>query len=170
MIEREIQIYLEQHYKQWLSYARFHCRHIQFIDEPADLLHEVLICLLTTNKVLIPKLYCHKEENGERALHKYVLKMIKLNVYSPSSPYQRKLKAERLELTSLQKVKQDTNYLAARYDELKQRMQRLHLTEDEQRLMLWRLGGESLQSFPTKMPRHKVYRQFARVFNKLAVK
>ncbi|MFV0522524.1 MAG: hypothetical protein ACK5MI_08900 [Mangrovibacterium sp.] len=164
-----IKDYLEQQYPHWLSYAAFHCRRISFIDEPADLLHEVMVNLLTTNKVLIPKLYQH-EENGVRALHKYVLKMIKLNVYSPNSPYRRKLDAERLDLSSFHKIKRDTNYLAARYDDLKLRMSKHKLSEEEQQLLLWRLGGESLQSWPGNAPRHLVYRRFQKLFLKVSSK
>ncbi|MFV0554814.1 MAG: hypothetical protein ACK5LR_08935 [Mangrovibacterium sp.] len=168
MLKKEILNYFEAQYPNWLRYAAKHCQQVCMIDEPADLLHEVLEQLLTTNRVLVEKLYDHQEE-GERGLHKYVLKMIALSLHSPQSPYQRKIKAQRLELTENKKVKMDdVNYLAGHYDELKERMRQAQFSEEDRQLLLWRLGGESLQSYPSDEPRTRIYRRFQKLLDKVS--
>ncbi|MFV0365195.1 MAG: hypothetical protein ACK5JS_01665 [Mangrovibacterium sp.] len=122
MRKLEIIFYLEERYPHWLAYTAFHCKRVDFADVACDLLHDMLEKLLTVNRVLLEKYYYAIDDDGVRVLHKYVLKMIKLNLYSPTSPYQRGIKAQRLELLTETKLKAQTDYLAARYDDLKLRM------------------------------------------------
>lgn len=165
-----IKDYIKAQYFVWLKCAKWHCKRAKMGDEASDLLHEVLEKLITTNKVLLERLFNAQDEMG-RELDRYVVKMIKLNVYSPSSPY---LRARRLGLKErdvgvrLFRIKEKQNdYLSAHYEAIRQLMIDKKFDEESQRLVLWRLGGETLDSYPSDEPRHCVYRRFRCLYEQL---
>ncbi len=91
MEEKEINEYISKRYERWLDYAAYHCGLAGIPDEANDVLNEVLCSLLTKNtRYLLSML--HSKKNGYTELDFFVLRMIKLNATSPTSPYQNKYK------------------------------------------------------------------------------
>lgn len=91
MSEPEINNYIAKRYARWLDYAIYHCGLVGIPDEANDVLNEVLCSLLAKNKKYLLGML-HSKKNGYTELDFFVLKMIKLNVTSPTSPYQSKYK------------------------------------------------------------------------------
>ena len=83
--------YIAKRYDRWLDYASYHCGLVGISDEAHDVLNEVLCSLLQKSDRLLEKLLSTKK-NGYTELDFFVLRMIKLNVTSPTSPYQSKYK------------------------------------------------------------------------------
>ena len=83
--------YIAKRYDKWLHYASYHCGLVGISDEAHDVLNEVLCSLLQKSDRLLEKLLSTKK-NGYTELDFFVLRMIKLNVTSPTSPYQSKYK------------------------------------------------------------------------------
>lgn len=87
----EINEYITKRYDRWLDYAEYHCSHAGIPDEANDVLNEVLCSLLTKDPTFIIRLL-HSKKNGYTELDFFVLRMIKLNACSPTSPYQSRYK------------------------------------------------------------------------------
>lgn len=87
----EINQYIEKRYARWLDYASYHCSLANMLDEANDVLNEVIVNLLEKDEKKVLKMY-NIVKNGYRELDFFVLRMIKLNIYSPTSPYQNKYK------------------------------------------------------------------------------
>lgn len=87
----EINTYIELRYPRWLDYACYHCVHAKMNNEATDVLNEVIISLLEKDEIKVLKML-NSHKGKYRELDFFVLRMIKLNVYSPTSPYQSKYK------------------------------------------------------------------------------
>lgn len=83
--------YINKRYDRWLDYAKYHCEKAGIPDEAGDVLNEVLCMLLDKDKAYLDNLY--NSIKGEyREIDYYILRMIRLNIQSPTSPYQWKYK------------------------------------------------------------------------------
>ena len=87
----EINQYIEKRYKRWLDYSSFHCSRAGIADESADVLNEVVVALLEKDEDKLIKMY-NVVKKGYREIDFFVLRMIKLNIYSATSPYQSRYK------------------------------------------------------------------------------
>lgn len=92
MADTEINNYIAKRYDRWLDYAKYYCNLVGIPDEANDVLNEVLCSLLAKNRTYLLGML-HSRKNGHTELDFFVLKMIKLNVTSPTSPYQNKYKS-----------------------------------------------------------------------------
>lgn len=87
MASKKVNDYIGKRYDRWLDYAKYHCEQAAMHDEYADVLNEVLYMLLQKNDAYLDQLY-DAEKGTNRELDYYVLKMIRLNIQSLTSPYQ----------------------------------------------------------------------------------
>lgn len=92
MLSKEIEKYIGKRYERWLDYARYHCGLCGIVDESEDVLNEVVLSLLKKSETKLEVLFASKKGQYTE-LDFYVLRMIKLNASSPTSPYQSKYKA-----------------------------------------------------------------------------
>lgn len=83
--------YITKRYERWLDYSKYHCSLAGMPDEASDVLNEVLCSLLQKDDKLLCNLLCTKK-NGYAELDFFVLRMIKLNATSDTSPYRNKYK------------------------------------------------------------------------------
>ncbi len=91
MASAAVNNYITKRYDRWLDYSKYHCGLVGIRDEAVDVLNEVLCALLQKNEELLDRLLS-MNKNGYTELDFFVLKMIKLNATSPTSPYQNKYK------------------------------------------------------------------------------
>ena len=84
-----VEKYIGRRYERWLDYAVYHCGLAGIPDEANDVLNEVLCSLLQKDDAKLQQLLSAKK-NGCTELDFFVLKMIKLNVTSDTSPYRSK--------------------------------------------------------------------------------
>lgn len=92
----DVKRYANERYPRWLDHAQYHCIQQGIPDEANDVLNEVLASIFAKDEDYVIKLYSKpgKGKKGEvyTELDFYVLRMIRLNSYSPTSPYQSKYK------------------------------------------------------------------------------
>lgn len=92
MANPQINNYINHRYNRWLDYAAYHCMLANLPDESGDVLNEVLYMLLKKEEASLDNLL--KTKKGKYTeLDFYVLKMIKLNITSETSPYRHKYKS-----------------------------------------------------------------------------
>lgn len=91
MATTAINEYVTKRYERWLDYAKYHCSIAGIKDESIDVLNEVLCSLLSKDENKLTKLLQSKK-NGYTELDFFVLRMIKLNASSMTSPYRSKYK------------------------------------------------------------------------------
>lgn len=90
-MDAELKDYISKRYNRWFDYASFHCAQAGIVDQSNDVLNEVMISLLEKDSRKLERLY-NTKKGQYRELDFFILRMIKLNIYSPTSPYQNKYK------------------------------------------------------------------------------
>src|SRR4030042_1644523 len=83
---QELNKYITIRYPRGHDYAQFHASLARIPDLTQDLLHVVLLSVLEKPQDKILDLY-HRKRDGYTELDYYVLKMIKLNCHSSTSPF-----------------------------------------------------------------------------------
>ncbi len=78
--------YIGRRYARWLNYANYRCARTEMAGEGADVLNEVLLALLEKPLYRMERLL-DTPQGSLRALDLYVLKMIRRNTSSATSPY-----------------------------------------------------------------------------------
>ena len=89
MASEVVNNYITKRYERWLDYAKYHCSLAGMSDEAVDVLNEVLCMLLNKDTKYLESLI-EVRKNGYTDLDFYILQMIKINITSPTSPYQHK--------------------------------------------------------------------------------
>jgi len=90
-MNKELEKYIGKRYERWLDYASYHCSCAGIENEASDVLHEVLCDLLNKPPGKLSELL-HKKSGQYTELDFFVLRMIKLNAISDTSPYRHKYK------------------------------------------------------------------------------
>lgn len=90
-MDAEVKDYISKRYNRWFDYASFHCSQAGICDQANDILNEVMVSLLEKDSRKLERLL-NTKKGQYRELDFFILRMIKLNVYSPTSPYQSKFK------------------------------------------------------------------------------
>jgi hypothetical protein len=91
-MNKELEKYIGMRYKRWLDYASYHCSCSGIEDEASDVLQEVLCDLMNKSPEKLSMLL-NKKSGQYAELDFFVLRMIKLNVISETSPYRHKYKS-----------------------------------------------------------------------------
>lgn len=89
MIPQPVQDYITVRYNRWLDYASYHCSLVNLTDQAYDVLNEVLYMLLAKPSEELIRL-CTSPRGIYTEMDLFVLKMIKTNTLSPTSPYRYK--------------------------------------------------------------------------------
>lgn len=86
MIPQPVQDYITARYNRWLDFAAFQCNQAGLTSQAHDLLNEVLYMLLTKDSGELLRLATNRQGIYSE-MDFFVLKMIKTNALSPTSPY-----------------------------------------------------------------------------------
>lgn len=92
IMDKEIEKYINKRYERWLDYSKFQCTRKGILAEAIDVLNEVLLSLLEKDESKLIEMY-RRKKSGYTELDFFILRMINLNVNSPTSPYQNKYKS-----------------------------------------------------------------------------
>jgi hypothetical protein len=87
-----IKDYVSTRYERYLDYAKYHTSLANLSEQAGDVLHEVMISVLLKDESKLTALYGKKKRDGYRELDYYILRMIKLNCHSLTSPYRYKIR------------------------------------------------------------------------------
>lgn len=90
-MKKEIEQYITKRYERWVDYAKYHCSQAGIPDDALDVMHEVMLSLLGKDENFLMKLYNIKK-GQYRELDFFILRMIKLNATSNTSPYRFRFK------------------------------------------------------------------------------
>jgi len=91
VVSQAVNEHIEKNYQRWSDYAEYHASLARIPDEAGDILDEVLLNLLQKDDKKLTSLLSRKKQ-GYTELDFFVLKMIKLNTHSETSPYRHKTK------------------------------------------------------------------------------
>lgn len=97
MAAQEVNNYINKRYDRWHDYSLYHCAQAGIPDSSGDVLDEVLLSLLQKeDKMLMRMLNSQKRMLSScdfyTELDYYVLRTIKLNIYSHTAPFRHKYK------------------------------------------------------------------------------
>lgn len=160
----EIEKYITKRYYRWLDYSTYHCGVVGLTDEAIDVLNEVMGMLLAKPQHELERLYQAKKAQY-RALDFFVLRMIKLNATSNTSPYRSKYKSvltsenvdyTKIEIEDIQRPEPDrAGIVFERMQLVRCIFERIELTELERKVFEYRFfqdmqfrdwsGNESLK-------------------------
>lgn len=89
----EINNYIEKRYANWLEFSEYECSKAGISDESVDVVNEVIIQLYKKDENYLLQLCRNPSKCGRyKELDVLVLRMIYLNIFSPTAPYQHKYK------------------------------------------------------------------------------
>ena len=97
MAATEVNSYIGKRYQRWHDYSFFHCSQAGIADSSGDVLDEVLLSLLRKDDQMLLRMLNSKRRmlsscDFYTELDYYVLRMIKINVYSETAPFRHKYK------------------------------------------------------------------------------
>lgn len=92
MISESISNYINKRYPRYSDYSEYHAKLAGIPDESGDILNTVLVSLLQKDPDRMEALL-RKKKQGFTELDFFILRMIKLNAYSMTSPYRHSTKA-----------------------------------------------------------------------------
>lgn len=173
--------YIKKRYNRWLDYAKYHCSLAEIPNEAVDVLNEVLLMLLEKNRDIVLRLL-NSPRDKYTELDFYVLKMIKLNVTSPTSPYQFKYKSipidDKVDFRQLNIIEEPedeeedkSSYIRNRFQEIRGILEELNFSEKAVRIFTWRfLAGESFDSWPGPEKKRELYAVYKAVFRAILEK
>lgn len=176
MANEIINTYISQRYDRWLDYAVYHCSHHGMNEEAVDVLNEVLAMLIEkcgTNESYILQLYDSKK-GQYRELDFFVLQMIKLNIQSPTSPYQHKYRSlpvdanvdfQRLDLIDEEDAEQDrSGDILLKMQQVRSIFNSLQLSRKAKRVFSWKFfEGNSFSEWPGDENKAYLYEVYNKV-------
>lgn len=92
VVSKELDQHITNNYQNWLDHAEYHAALAGIPDQAGDILNTVMESLLTKDPGKINGLL-RKKKDGFTELDFFVLRMIKLNAHSPTSPYRHKTRS-----------------------------------------------------------------------------
>lgn len=171
----EIENYIKRRYERWLDYAAYHCTHAGISQEAGDVLNEVLCSLLQKDEEKLTKLL-HSKSGQYTELDFFVLRMIKINATSTTSPYyykyaeriQKDDKADvsKMEITDTSTKEEDDRSLVVLEQMRKVRavLEELQIDEFAKKVFEHRFFlGESFESFRSTRNKSKLYEIYGKV-------
>lgn len=169
---KEIDKYITQRYERWHDYALYHCTHAGIADEASDVLNEVLCALLQKPEDFVLSLL-HKKSGQYTELDFFVLRMIKLNATSDTSPYRSKYKPISTdENTDYQTLEiEDEPYeendapgeIISQINTVRQALTDLNVSEQAKRVFEHRFFGEPFKEWSGNETKKELYETYQNV-------
>ena len=183
MANQIINKYITERYDRWLDYAVYHCSHHAMNEEAVDVLNEVLAMLIEkcgTNEPYILQLY-ESKKGQYRELDFFVLQMIKLNIQSPTSPYQHKYRSllvdanidfQRLDLIDEEDAEQDrSGDILLKMQQVRSIFNSLQLSRKAKRVFSWKFfEGNSFSEWEGTEDKKDLYDIYNGVLNMIKSK
>ena len=173
MATEEINNYIKKRYERWLDYSNYHCSCAGIEDESIDVLNEVLCDLLQKPKEKLSGLL-HKKSGQYTELDYFVLRMIKLNATSPTSPYRHKYKSLPVDVNvdythvEIEDVMNEDDYDSPGYilektNQLRELIDAACLSDYAKRVFWWRMSGELWVDWPGDETEKQLFDMFYKV-------
>ena len=144
----EIATYIGTRFDRWMDYAKYHSDKAGITDDANDLLNEVLLNTLQKDSELLDKLYSAKK-GPYRELDYFVLRMIKVNAHSKTSPFRWKYRSRNIATgVKLERLKIVDELPADEVD-------KSEILLKQFRLIAWVLNGLDLTESERRVFEHK---------------
>ena len=173
MASEAVNNYITKRYERWLDYSLYHCGLAGTSDEATDVLNEVICSLLQKKSRLLDKLL-ETKRNGYTELDFFVLKMIKLNATSPTSPYRSKYRSlpsdDNVDYTKLdiedtkEEIVDKNELLLSRFHKVQAVLEELDLSPLARRIFEFRfLEDANFSDWPGKESLKQLYEIYNKV-------
>jgi len=173
MAATELNKYIEKRYQRWLDYSEYHCSIVGMTDEASDILNEVILALLQKDEAKVTKMM-NSKKGQYTELDFYVLRMIKLNVHSGTSPYQSHYKAipcdnntdlRRINIEDMQDDGEDVpGMILERFKQVREVFESLNLSEQAKRVFEFKFfQDQSLSRWSGPESRKELYDIYSQV-------
>ncbi len=168
---QKVKDYAASRYYRWLDYAAYHTSLAKIPNEANDVLNEVIVQLFSKDFNKLIRLFS-KRRGLYTELDFYVLQMLKLNIYSPTSPYRYRYRNLPLntdvQLSKLEiKIENDkepdkAGTILKQVKLVRYVFERLELTELERAVFDYRfVQGRQLSQWPGDEKHSLLYRIFS---------
>jgi len=170
-----INLYITKRYQYWLDYATYHATLASLPGQGGDILNTVLESLLRKDPEYIKALY-EKKKQGYTELDFFVLRMIKLNAHSPTSPYRHKTRTVptdanvdpwSLEIVESGESKVDkSEIILGQFSKIRKALDNLNIPKQDKDLFHWVfLADNPIRTFPGEGSYSRNCRRFNEVRN-----
>lgn len=150
----EVKNYISTRYQRYLDYADYHASLAGLDQQGPDVLHEVIISILEKDPKMIKQLY-DRTKKGLRELDFYILRMIKLNCHSMTSPYRFRYKfpvedgnitpADLQDQEDIETIEQSTReeMICSRFEIIREILNDLTFSDREKEIFRWKFFHEN---------------------------
>lgn len=166
VVSKKLDQYITNRYPRWLDHAEYHAAKAGIPDEAGDILNEVILDLLGKPESKIEEMlsrkkrsYNKKDKREYAELDWFILKMIRLNAYSKTSPYRHKTRSIPLDqnvnpyyintedLTHEEIDRNET--ILDKNNKVREILESLNIPEADKKIFSWKFFGDnSLRSWP----------------------
>lgn len=175
MATEEINKYVQKRYERWLDYASYQCSCVGIADEATDVLNEVLLDLLQKPEDKLISLLTSKSGQYTE-LDYFVLRMIKLNATSDTSPYRHKYKAiptdanisyTQLEIEDIEDYDIDTpGEIIEKTRLVRKIFETLHISDYAKKVFIYRFFcGEKFSEWPGEENEKELFDVYYKIVN-----
>lgn len=169
----EVRKYIEKRYQRWLDYSTWHCCNAGMQGQECDVLNEVMLSLLNKSEQKLNSLY-ETKKGQYRELDFFVLRMLKLNIYSPLSPYRYKnkpickncnIKLENIDIEDAEYDESDNpQMILNKFRLIETTLESLNLSDYAKRVFRFKfIQGQALCEWNGPEPLDELYRTYNKV-------
>jgi len=175
-MNQEINNYISVRYERWLDYSKYNCTKKGIDGESIDILDEVIISLLSKDESNLLRMLRTPSKCGRfMELDIFVLRMIRLNIYSPTSPYQSKYKPiprankdlRRLNIADVEQDQSDrTETILEQFKLVRKTLDELNISSNARAIFDFKFtNGLSFNEWPGHEDIKKLYATYKKVEN-----
>ena len=173
MAREDLNKYITKRYDRWLDYSRYHCTQAGMPDESDDVLNEVIAMLLDKQIDDLDRML-ESRKGKYRELDFYILRMIKLNIQSDTSPYRHKYKSiptddnvdwRRMNITEEELESSDnSDYIRYRLNDVRRILKEIGISDHAIRIFTWKFfAGQSFADWPGTESKKELYETYKNV-------
>lgn len=162
MARQSVHDYINHRYDRYLDYASYHAALAGIPDEAGDILNTVLLSLLKKDHEHLQGLL-DKKKGGYTELDFFVLRMLKLNCHSMTSPYRHKTKDVpkdantdpwKLDIIDEMEYQADrSSEILAQFSSTRESLSLLNIPQEDKDLFRWVfLADNPIRTFPSDRP------------------
>jgi len=173
MVSKELDQHITNSYQRWTDYAEYQANLAGIPDQAGDILNTVLEALLKKDQAQVSNLL-NKQKGPYTELDFFVLRMIKLNAHSPTSPYRHKTRTvntdsnvdpysiEKEDFLDLDPDKEQM--ILEQCNQAREILDHLGVTPREKEIFSWKFFADNtLRSWPGEEPYSTVCSTYSRV-------
>lgn len=177
----EINQYVEKRYFKWIEFSKFECTKAGIVDESVDVVNEVILQLSKKDEDYLIRLCRTPSKCGRyKELDVLVLRMVYLNIFSPTAPYQFKNKPiprankdlMRLNIADVIEEENDVpGRIFSQFEQVREAIEGLNLSEKARSVFEFKFfHGERFSDWPGPETKKQLYETYSQVVNLIRAK